>query len=162
MAGRPCTVCTGPKKDEVNAAIAAGKSIKSIAATSGHPRTTVRNHAESCVPRSLALAAGAAGLDDLAAGIGLGHAAVDLQRRTLAVLTKAETTEQLPVALDAIRTARLNLELLGKLTGKLRPDTQVNVLVTSPDWLAMRERIAIALEPYPEALAAVREAFGAR
>jgi len=105
-------------------------------------------------------AAFAVGTRDLAAGIGLNEEAVDLQARTLAILATAEKAKQLPVALMAIREARGNLELLGKFTGKLRPETQVNVLVASPEWLALRERLADALEPYPDALAAVQEAIG--
>lgn len=49
-------------------------------------------------------------------------------------------------------------ELLGKTRGEIRPD-QVNVLVASPDWLALRERIIGALEAHPAALAAVQEAM---
>lgn len=105
-------------------------------------------------------AAVAIGMRDLAAGLGLNEEVINLQERTLAILTRAEKQAKTHTrALLAIREARANLELLGKFTGKLRPDTQVNVLVTSPDWLAMRERIASALGPYPDARAAVMKAL---
>lgn len=105
-------------------------------------------------------AALAIGMRDLAAGLGLNEEVIDLQARTLAILTRAEKQAKTHTrALLAIREARANLELLGKFTGKLRPDSQVNVLVTSPDWLAMRERIAAALSPYPEAREAVLKAM---
>ena len=68
--------------------------------------------------------------------------------------------------MGAIREARGNLELLGKLTGELRergiqpaPQNTVNVLVTSPEWLKIRNVIARALQPFPEARAAVVEAL---
>jgi hypothetical protein len=78
----------------------------------------------------------------------------DLQRRTLAILEAAETTNQHRTALSAIREARSNLELLAKLIGELDDTPQVNVLV-SPEWLELRADIVTALEPHPEALRAV-------
>jgi len=113
------------------------------------------------VPKAIAAAVAAVSLDELAAGVGLTQAAVDLQRRTLAILTEAEKSKSLGFAIGAIREARGNLELLGKLTGKLKPDTQVNVLVTSGEWLAFRDRLYATLERFPDALAAVDEEFRA-
>jgi len=43
----------------------------------------------------------------------------DLHRRTLALLDKAEASNDLHVALRAVREARDNLELLGRLDGSL-------------------------------------------
>lgn len=64
--------------------------------------------------------------------------------------------------IDAVNAMRPLAELLGKARSEIKPDpgSTVNVLVTSPDWLALRERLADALEPYPDALAAVQEAIG--
>ena len=54
-----------------------------------------------------------------------------------------------------------NLETVAKLTGELRPhaSTQVLNLTTSPDYLRLRQRLVMALRPYPDALGAVIEAF---
>lgn len=71
---------------------------------------------------------------------------------------ETKTADPRKLLLEAVATLKPVIELIGKATGQLRPDTQVNVLVTSPDWLAMRERIAAALELYPEARAAVMKA----
>ena len=43
----------------------------------------------------------------------------DLHARTLALLTKAEASNDVHVALPAVREARGNLELLGRLNGSL-------------------------------------------
>ena len=59
------------------------------------------------------------------------------------------------------------LELLGKhmpgffTTEQPTNETNVNVLVQSPDWVALRNRIIRALQPYPEARAAVVDALKA-
>lgn len=160
MAGRPCTVCHHKDRREIEAAAAKGQNARSISMDFDVDQQAVTRHLKSHALRSMEKALVAAGVRDLAAGLGLNEEIVELQARTLAILTKAEKSAQTyGVAIGAIREARANLELLGKFTGKLKPDTTVNVLVTSPDWLAMRERLADALVPYPEALAAVREAM---
>ncbi len=82
------------------------------------------NHA----PKAMALASEAIGMRDLAAGLGLNEEARDLYDRTIRILGQAEDAKKLPVALLAIREARGNLELLGKLTGKLGPEATVNVV----------------------------------
>ena len=51
------------------------------------------------------------------------------------------------------------IELLAELLGELDERTQVNVLVASPEWLALRLAILRALEPYPQARLAVVEAL---
>lgn len=81
-----------------------------------------------------------------------------------AVKGETKTADPRKLLLEAVATLKPVVELIGKATGQIKPDpgSQVNVLVTSPDWLALRERIAVALEPYPDALAAVQEAIGAR
>jgi hypothetical protein len=45
------------------------------------------------------------------------------------------------------------MELVGKLTGELRPDNQVLVvnLQQSPEWVELRSRLLVALQPFPEA-----------
>jgi hypothetical protein len=156
---RPCTVCTGKKRDEVNAGIRAGTPLGRIAADTGVPETTLRRHSETCVPKTVALAAAAVGIGDLVSGAGIAAEAVGLYGQVTEILAEARGAKDLQTALNGIGRALDCLTLVGKLTGRLRPETQVNVLHASPDWLAMRERIADALEPYPDALDAVRRAF---
>jgi len=116
-------------------------------------------------PKAMERAAQAVGGRDLAAGIGLNEEARDLYDRTLTILEKAEHAKKpsLPVALLAIREARGNLELLGKFTGKLKPDpaAQVNVFFASGEWLGFRDRLYATLERFPDALTAVEEEFRA-
>ena len=78
----------------------------------------------------------------------------DLQRRTLRILDSAEKAGDRRTALAAIREARGNIELLGKLAGELQEGQTVNVVV-SPGWQRVRATVITALLPYPEARAAV-------
>jgi len=83
----------------------------------------------------------------------------DLQVRTMAILDKAESSRGgLRTALQAIREARGNLELLARLLGELQEAQTINVLV-APEWLSLRTVILQAVEPYPEARVAIVRAL---
>jgi hypothetical protein len=80
----------------------------------------------------------------------------DLQGRALDILGKAGEAGELRTALDAIREARGNLELLAKLLGELDDRPVTNVLV-SAEWVSLRTAMIEALGPYPQARVAVAE-----
>ncbi len=83
-----------------------------------------------------------------------------LHRRTLAILGNAEVEGEHKLALAAIREARNNLELLGRLMGELREETTINVLIL-PEYTAARSALITALEPYADARRAVVDALAA-
>ena len=80
-----------------------------------------------------------------------------LQRKTLEILTQAERVGNQRTMLLAVEQSRRNLELQAKLLGELKPGKTVNIL-GMPEWLELKARLMAALQPYPEALAAVYEA----
>ncbi len=149
---RSCTVCTHPKREQIDLALVESVSAAEIA---GRYRTlgerAVRRHRSNHLPARMVMAEKAAELveaDNLLDQVG------DLQRRALGILGRAEEAGELKTALSAIREARGNLELLAKLLGELdeRPVVNLNI---SPEWLQLRAVIVGALEPHPEALGAV-------
>lgn len=151
---RPCTICTHPQRAELDAALAIGtESNRALAAKYGVTERSLRRHAESHLPAQLVKAQEArevAQADDLLAQV------QGLQGRTLAILKTAEEQADLRTALAAIREARGNLELLGKLAGQLHEqELRIAVVTASPDWLRLRGAILLALDPYPDARLAV-------
>ena len=83
-----------------------------------------------------------------------------LQTRAISILDRADESGDLRTALSAIREARSNLELLGKLAGELQQEGTVNITV-SPEWLTLRAVVIAALTPYPDAAQAVSRALTA-
>jgi transposase len=154
---RTCTVCSHPEREAIDEALVSGASNRSIASKCGVSEAAVRRHKANHIPAKLALAAKkreeaeSAEADDL-----LGRVE-DLQERTLAILEAAEDTGELKTALSAIREARGNLELVGRLTREL-DERPINVLI-SPEWLELRAVIVTALEPHQEARYAVLRAL---
>ena len=84
----------------------------------------------------------------------------DLRDRAIGILDTAVATDDLRVALGAIREARGCLELLGKLAGQLQDGPTVNVFL-SPEWQTVQVAILQALAPHPGARLAVAAALAA-
>ena len=162
-AGRPCTVCNHPERREIERAAAKGEATAAIARRFAQvSRRSLDRHLDSHAPKAMERAAMAIGGRDLAAGLGLNEEAADLFDRTVRILDRAEVANALPVALMAIREARGNLELLGKFTGKLKPEaaaTSLNVFLAGPSWAAVEAALATALAPHPAAAEDVGKAL---
>ena len=154
---RTCTVCAHPEAFSVNEAVVLEKrSNRVVARQFGLHHDAVRRHREH-IPELLVKALEAeeaAHADDLLARV------EDLQRRTLAILEAAEETGELRTALAAIKEARGNLELVGRITKELDERPTVN-LYLSPEWLELRAVIVGALASHPEARGSVLRALEA-
>jgi len=144
-----CTICGHSRRQEIDAALVAGTSLRNIAEQFSLSAAALCRHRKAHLPATLVAAQEAAEVaqaDDLLSQV------VTLKGRAVTILDKAEGCGDLRSAVAAIREARSCLELLGRLAGELREaQTTVNVLVASPEWLALRTQILQALEPYPEA-----------
>jgi hypothetical protein len=78
------------------------------------------------------------------------HEAADL-------LDKAKKANDLRAAGVFLGKLTDQLKIMAELAGKL-PAPQVNILI-DPEWVELRTRIVMALEPYPEAKLAVADAL---
>jgi len=151
---RVCSICTHPEREQIDAALVSGVSLRDIAAK--YPPLTLSalsRHHNRHVSAALAAMQTAvqakrhASLLDRVEG---------LIERAETLYTAASDEGKAAQALAVLKELRGLLELLGKATGELdtRPVTVVN-LQTAPEWLAMRAVILSALMAYPEARACV-------
>jgi len=74
------------------------------------------------------------------------------------VLATAKNSENLAVALSAIRECSRVLDLIARMRGVIDTSTTVN-LVMAPQFVTVQGVLIAALEPYPEARAAVTAAL---
>ena len=151
---RKCSVCSHPEVDAINEALVSGVSYRRIATQFGLSEPSVRRHNKSHLPAALVKASEAsqvANADDLLMQI------KTLQAKTLDILKRNEGKDD-RIALSAIKEARANLELIGKLLGELANSPTV-VMVNNPEWITLRTLIVNALDNYPEAKMAVVNEF---
>lgn len=152
---RRCSICGHASRGNLEAALLEGVPLRTIADRHNVSKTALIRHRDEHLPAMLVRAHEAgevADADDLLAQVR------DLQRRTLSILEGAETSGQGRLALSAIREARSNLELLGRLAGELRDGAQFNIAV-STEWVELRGVIVGALHSHPEARETVLEAL---
>ena len=107
----------------------------------------------------IAALARAADAAEVARGESLLDRLRDLEARALAILDTAQRAKKYNAALGAIREMRSVIELLARLHGELESEG-TTVIVASPEWLNLRGRLLLALDPFPEARDAVIRALG--
>jgi hypothetical protein len=152
---RTCLACASPLRAEIDAAIIAKEPFRRIAARASVSETSIRRHAAH-LPAILVKATEAA---EVARGDHLLVKVHDLETEARRIGKKAEDAGDLKTALGGIRELTRIVELLAKLHGGLKDGPTVNILVTSPEWLAIRSALLTALLPFPQAKLAVAEAL---
>ncbi len=154
---RVCTVCTHPRRHEIDECLVSGQSNRGIAKRIGLDDAAVFRHRNAHLPAEVAKAHEArevARADDLLAQVR------GLHDRALALLDRAERDGKTRDALLAIREAASTLRLQGEVLGQIQSAAQVNVaIVASPEWTGLQARIVAALAPFPDARAAVAAAI---
>jgi len=133
MGGQTCTVCVHEDKQEINKAIVAGRSRRTIANQYGLSDAAVGRHRENHLPATL-VAVGER--RDKAHGGRLLDQAQGLVDEALASIERSKATGKEKDVLGGIREARHSLELTGRITGELRdhnrdsaPETALDAII---------------------------------
>ena len=153
---RTCSICTHPQREAIDKDLASGQPYRGISRAFRVSEDALARHREAHLPETLAKAHDAsevARADDLLNQLQL------LQKVTMLILSRAEQAGALRTMLGAVREARENLELIGRLVGDLRDGSAVNLLIVSPEWATVRAKLVRALQPFPEARQAVLAAL---
>lgn len=143
---RVCSICSHKERAEIDKALIDSVPFRHIASRYNVTTGSLQRHKADHLPAAMVQSKQAA---EVARGDTLLDQVKSLQEKALAILATAEKDGQLRTALMAIREARENLTLLGKLMGELQ-ENQINI-VMAPEWVVLRTVIMQALEPYPEA-----------
>ncbi len=152
---RVCTICTHKSRAKIDQALVERQAFRAIARQYKVSKDSLVRHSDDHLPAALVKAQAAveaAQADALLAQV------VDLRDRAIGILDTAEASDDLRVALTAIREARGCVELLGKLAGQLNEAPTVN-LILMPEWRQLQVAILAALEPHIEARLAVASAL---
>jgi hypothetical protein len=152
---RECTVCAHPDSVLINEALVLDKvSNRGVARQYGVDDSSVQRHRKH-IPEMLARASRA---EEIARADTLLDRIEELHRRTEAVLSKVEQTDNYSATLAAIREMRNNLELIGEVTKELSRQPTLN-LELNAEWVELKTAIFCALRRHPAALQEVRMAI---
>jgi hypothetical protein len=153
---RACTVCQHPNRAEIDDLLVRAESNRRIAAQFAVTEQAIRRHKAAHLPATLVQAQEA---KEVARGDDLLGQVRELQAKALGILEKAEVSGDLKAAVSAIREARGCVELLAKLTDQLRDGATLNLILTSPHWVEIRDAVSRALSGFPEARVEVVQAL---
>ena len=110
--GRPCSVCVRADRKAIDSELVHREPNRRVAARYGLTEQAVRRHRNGHLPSTLARAHNA---QEIAWADGLLDQLRDLQRRTLVIMSMAETAGDVRTALVSVAVARDNLGLLLKM-----------------------------------------------
>lgn len=150
---RSCTICTHEKRSEIEAAVVKGASFRVIASQFSVGDASIQRHAASHIQASVS---NSQAVKEEARGIDVVNQLKAINAITLSILKNARDAKKDTIALYAIDRVMKQLELQAKLLGDIDKPTQVNIYV-SPEWRGIRDRIVLALLPYPDARFAVAQ-----
>lgn len=151
---RKCTICIHEQREAIEADLLKGGSYRDVAKQWQVSYSALHRHSQTCIPRAVAAAKQQGESLSAAAGDDLLSKVAELESKAKNIGKQAEDKGDLKTALAAIRELTRIIELQARLAGEIKEQT-INVLVTSPDWLAMRTLIMQALEQHPTAKRAV-------
>ena len=151
---RSCTLCTHASREEIDHSIIAGQPYRDIAGRWAVSKSAVERHAGEHLAAAIARASE---ITDAMTADRLIAELRTLREVTLGVLEEARTGADHGMALKAIARLERQAELIGRLAGELieRREIEQTSVILNEEWPKMRSAIVDALQPYPEAWAAV-------
>ncbi len=151
-----CCVCRHDNREEIDRALLRGVGVREVEARFGVPKSSAHRHKQRHILEAVSKAHAA---HEVAAADGLLVEVMRLSRKAAKILRLAEKKTDYRAAIGGVREGLRAVELKARLLGELREQANVNVLVASPGWQALQAAIVEALEPHPEAKAAVISAL---
>ena len=117
-----CSVCKHSNRAEIDQLLVAGESLRSVADRFGLHYSSLSRHKRH-ISQQIGKVRALQEFSELQQGKSILQQIEDLHTRALDLLVKAENAGDIRTAIQAIRESRNCLELLGKATGQLTPET---------------------------------------
>lgn len=158
--GRTCTVCSHKDVEEINKQLLSGPSLRTIAAQFNLTKTSLIRHRESHIPDLLLKSNDIQNITSADALL----ARLEEEAGFVRDMREAASAEgDIELALKAVDRALKCVDLYAKIRGLIQTQPQVNLqqvnIYDNPEWVELRTLIITALDPYPEARAAVVHAI---
>ena len=152
-----CIACTHPLRVEIDAALVGGSSARDVAGRFAISKSAISRHTKHLV-EVIAQAQQMNHARQIEHGGTLLQQIEAIKFEAHQIMDVSKSSPDKKTALMAM-TKMLNcIELLAKVQGAISDGTTINLTV-SPEWAKTRQAIVIALEPYPDARAAVAKAL---
>jgi hypothetical protein len=151
----PCSICIHPERGEIDRSLARQGGYRKVAQRYGVTPWSLLRHEENHLAAELVKAAEATSIADAINAVEQFKA---INAATIGILADARKRGDAELALKAIARVEKQIELQARLLGAISDAPTINILV-APEWLGVRAVLLAALQPYPEARAAVAGAL---
>ena len=172
MSRTGCVICAHKKAIEINDRLIdkshTGESFQTIADHFGLSKTTLITHfngnPEKNEPSHISeLLSKSSNIQEVLSAESLTKQISEIREKIKSLLQRAEDADNLRDVHNFVGDTLKQIELEAKLQGQIKEqsiniNTQVNIL-QSPEWVSLRTKIVMALDPFPEAKAAVVNAL---
>lgn len=149
-----CIICARPDRESIDKMILAGESLRNIGKQFGVSYSTVRRHTPH-IPKQLAKSHE---IMEIARADNLLDQTRILLKQAQEITDACRSVGDSRTALQGIARIKDLIELLMKVNGELEQKTEINI-ISGPVWIETRTVILNALQPYPDARAAVVRAL---
>lgn len=160
-----CSVCTHELRDKIDKSLIRGDHLRAIAARFGTTKDSLyrhrkAGHLEKLIAKATKPINGVVvspEQKEISTANDLVEQLDTIAGYAKAIYDKANKSKQYGAAVASVGEMRRVLELVAKIKGEIIERHMV--LNTNPDWFKMQTAIVGALEPFPQAKAAVIEAI---
>jgi hypothetical protein len=160
---RHCSICDHKDVEKIDMLLVNGETFQTISNNFNVSAQALQRHKAS--NHILDLLTKAGDIEEIASADNLMKQLSELQERALSLCDKAEAagnTKAYGSPSQYLREIRETVKLLAELEGRLQTQAQINVntqinVLSSPEWISLRFQILQAIEPFPEAKAALLE-----
>lgn len=159
--GPSCSICKDPRIEEINSRIASQEKLADISRELAVSEDALSRHKEKCIIKSLAASPNT---KDIIKGDNLLVQLQAARTSALALLDKAIAAGDTKVygpPSSYLSEIRQQIKLWAELEGKISSQPQINITLNL-EWIELRSVILTALDPYPEAKAAMVRAIRGR
>lgn len=152
-----CTVCSHPRRAEIDAAALAGAPLRTLAEQFSRSKNTLQKHISQHIPDSVQKAIDASDARDVDAGDAILRELDHLKSEARRLQSMAEKGRDVRAAIAALRELREAIELTAKIVGQLH-ENEINLSVHVDDatatkmaqtFLARRSRPVIMVQAKP-------------
>ena len=155
---RRCSICDHPNLEEIDRRLIIGDSIAEIAQKYALSWNSVDRHKKNHLPATLKPSYSA---QEICRADNLLSELNSIRERTLKLLDRCESENELKVIPSYLREFREQIRILAELEGKLIAQPQINLtqlnIFDSPQWGAVGDLLIQVLEPFPDLRAKVAQ-----
>lgn len=159
--GPACSICKDSRIDEINSRLACDGKLAEISREFAVSEDALQRHKDKCIIKSLIASPNTKDVingDNLLDQL---QKARDKAIELLDMAIAAGDTKVYGAPSNYLREIREQIKLWAELEGRLASQPQITI-INNPEWIELRTKILVALDPYPQAKGALVRAIRGR